>query len=106
MFVRDNIVVGKGPDVSKHAHFPNREEAEAEKIKLNSKRKATTDPEEPQAYMLRNQSTGIHARVICQLPERENLKKAFRRVRRQHFPLNPTSLLELEELPDEYIKKP
>lgn len=102
VFVGENVVVEKGPDVSQHAHPPNREEAEAEKIKLNLKRKATIDPEEPPAGMLRNQLTGVHARVICQLPERENWKKAIRRVRRQHLPPNPTSLLELGELPEEF----
>ena len=68
------------------------------------KRKATADAQEPPAGMLRTQLSGVHARVISQLPERKNLKKTRRRQRRRYLPPNPTSLVELNEIPDEFTK--
>lgn len=35
VFVDGKLVVTQGPDVSKHSHVPNREEAESEKIKMS-----------------------------------------------------------------------
>lgn len=39
------------------------------------------------------------SRVLTLLPERENLKKAVRRVKRKNLPANPSSLDELDDIP-------
>lgn len=97
-----SFTIQKG--LQEHSHEPNREFAEAEKIKMTLKRKAETNPEEPPAELLRHELAGVLSGVLSQLPERENLKKAIRAVRIKNLPTNPTSIAELGELPDEYTK--
>lgn len=46
----------------------------------------------------------VDPHVLSQLPERENLKKSMRRVRRRELPPNPTSLSDLNEIPERYTK--
>lgn len=42
--------------------------------------------------------------MISQLPERENIKKSIRKIRRKHLPKNPTSLEDLGELDTPHTK--
>lgn len=42
--------------------------------------------------MIQSELVGTSGRVLCHLPERENLKKGMRRKRRGESLLNPTSL--------------
>lgn len=99
-----NFIVTKGVNESKHDHPPNREYAEAEKIKLNLKKKAEAHPEEPPSRLLRNELAGVSSGVVSQLPERESLKKSMRYVRRKNLPKNPVSLQDLGDLPSTYKK--
>lgn len=98
------VTVIKGPEKSPHTHPPNREFAEAEKIKVNLKRKATANPEEPPSRLIRNELAGVAAGVVAQLPERENLKKSVRIIRRKNLPKNPISLEDLPEITNQYSK--
>lgn len=50
----NHIVILKGSDTSPHTHPPDCEKAEAEKIKLNLKRKAETYPINPPSAILRD----------------------------------------------------
>lgn len=94
------LVIIKGLDPKDHAHPANREEAEAEKVQLKLKRKAEDHPELPPAKILRTELAGISGGVLSHLPERENIKKSLRRIRRRNLPPNPTSIMELGEIPD------
>lgn len=89
---------------SVHDHPPNREYVAAEKIRMNVKRKAEEHPEEPPSRILRTELENVPSAVLSQLPERENLKKSIRGTRRKNLPDNPTSLLELGELPVDFKK--
>lgn len=42
--------------------------------------------------------------MLSQLPERENIKKAIRKIRQKHLPPNPSSLADLGELPENFTK--
>ena len=74
------IIIDKGPDQSPHAHAPNREEAEAEKLRSRLKRKAGENDIIP-ALLLREELEIVPSGILSQLPERENLKQSIRRVR-------------------------
>lgn len=54
------------------------------------------------AQILRLELPEVPAEVLAQLPEREQLKKSIRRVRKKTFPANPKSLEDLDDLPDRY----
>lgn len=95
-------VIFKEP--TNHSHAPNREETEAEVVKCRLKRTAEEHPELPPAQILRTELPSTSAGVLSQLPERENLKKAMRRQRRQNLPPNPKSLAELSDLPERFQK--
>lgn len=99
-----NFVITKGPRQSQHTHPPNREFAEAEKIKANLKRKAHDQLDRPPSGILQTELDGLSSAVISQLPERENLKKSIRVVRRKNLPKSPTSLEELGDLPAIFTK--
>lgn len=84
----------------KHDHAPNQEEMEAERVKATIKRKATEHPEVTPAQILRTELPQVSSGVLSQLPERENLKKSIRNVRKKDMPSNPLSLAELRAIPD------
>ena len=44
---------------------------------------------------------GTSARVLCHLPERENLQKSIRRERRKHVPANPLSIEDFGDIPED-----
>lgn len=85
-----------GPNKSEHSHPPNREEADAEKRKLNLKRKAETHPERPLSAIISEELAGASAGTLCLLPERENLKQSMRRARKKNAQPRPTTL---EDIP-------
>lgn len=68
-----------------HDHVPNQEECEAEIIKYSLKRKAEDQPQLPPAQILRTEMAGLSDGVLSQLPNRDNLKKSMRKVRRYLF---------------------
>ncbi|KAJ8686222.1 hypothetical protein QAD02_022016 [Eretmocerus hayati] len=78
-------------------------EGESEIVKSRIKRKAGEHPEEPPAWLLRTDLASVSEGVLCQLPEREALKKSLRRVRRRNLPPNPRALRELAELPERFL---
>lgn len=55
-------------------------------------------------FLAKDQLAGTSGRVLAQLPERENLKRAIRRDRAKNTPPNPKSLEELNEIPDLYCR--
>jgi len=65
---------------------------------------ARQNPQLPLAHILRNELPKVPSGVLVELPERENLKKSMRRVRRKDPPPNPKSLEELEGIPDRFQK--
>ncbi|KAE9523275.1 hypothetical protein AGLY_016223 [Aphis glycines] len=87
-----------------HAHVPNQEECEAEIIKYSLKRKAEDQPQLPPAQILRTEMAGLSDGVLSQLPNRDNLKKSMRKVRRKNLPPNPKTLNDFGTLPDRYQK--
>ncbi|XP_051171104.1 uncharacterized protein LOC127287979 [Leptopilina boulardi] len=96
------IVVIKGPEKSPHSHPPNREEAEAETLKTAIKRHAEVHPEVPPAQIIRRELAGVSSGILSQLTERENLKKSMCRQRQRNMPPNPTSMDDLEEIPERF----
>ena len=102
--VRNGIItVLKGPDESKHSHPPNREVEAAEKIRLKVKKQAETD-KRPGSAILREHFAGVSSGVLSQLPERENLKQAMRRARKDPDEDRPASLGAFQDIPD-HLKK-
>lgn len=100
-----STVVNGGVIITKeteHDHAPDREVAEAEKIKFDLKQEALTNKEQGPSTILRNVLASTSAGVVAHLPERSNLKKSIRVVRRKNLPPNPKSLEELREVPEEY----
>lgn len=91
-----------GPNESEHSHPPNREEADAEKRKLNLKRKAETHADRPPSALVRDELEGASAGTLALMPERENLKQSIRRARNKNVEKTPTSLQDLEEIPEKY----
>eukprot|EP00102_Acyrthosiphon_pisum_P019707 XP_016656917.1 PREDICTED: uncharacterized protein LOC107882696 [Acyrthosiphon pisum] len=87
-----------------HDHVPNQEECEAEIIKYSLKRKAEDQPQLPPAQILRTEMAGLSDGVLSQLPNRDNLKKSMRKVRRKNLPPNPKTLNDFGTLPDRYQK--
>ncbi|XP_043473262.1 uncharacterized protein LOC122505604 [Leptopilina heterotoma] len=98
----ESVVILK--DAKDHKHAPNREECEAEVVKARLKRRAEDHPEQPPAQILRSEFPQLSEGVISQLPDRENIKKAMRRRRQANLPPNPTTLEQLQEIPDRYRK--
>lgn len=92
----------KGPSKSNHLHPKDPEEAKAEIITFNLKRKATENPEQPPELILQNELRGVSSGILSKLPDKENLKKTIRRKRRAELPPNPTSLDELQDIPERY----
>lgn len=70
------------PTLEDHEHVPNQEECQAEIVKYSLKRKAEDQPQQPPAQILRTELAGLSDGVLSQLPERDNLKKSMRKVRR------------------------
>lgn len=100
--VDGEIVVIKGPGHAPHSHPPNREEAEAEVVLVNIKRKAEEHPEQPPTQILRNELPNVSLGVISHLPDRGNITRIMRRQRRRNLPPNPKSLADLDILPDRF----
>lgn len=68
------------------------------------KRRAEQHPEEPPSRILREELAGVSSGVVSQMSERESLKKSLRNVRRKNLRPSPTSLEDLDALPEEYTK--
>lgn len=99
---RGKVRVTKQP--GDHSHAPNQEECEAEAVVNKLKRKAEEHPEQNPSQILRVELARLPSGVLSQMPERENIKKAMRRIRRKGLPPNPQSLSELKRLPERYTK--
>ena len=95
----DELVLYRGPTESPHQHAPNREETEAVRVTETLKRKAAEHPGQRPSQILRAELPTVSTAVLSQLPEREALAKSMRRERRKNMPKNPTSLLELVDVP-------
>lgn len=96
--------VVKGDVDSQHSHAPNREEVHAEMVKAKLKVVADQHPELKPGQILHNELHEVPSCVLALLPERENLKKSIRRVRRGDLPVNPVTLNEFQEIPNKYTK--
>jgi len=97
----DELIVLKKTE---HSHPPNQEEVKAAEVKARVKDIARQNPQLPPAHILRNELPKVPSGVLVELPERENLKKSMRRVRRKDLLPNPKSLEELEGIPDRFQK--
>lgn len=97
----ENVVMVKESD---HDHAPDREVAEAERIKYLLKDKALSEGARPPTAIIRDMLEQVPPSVISHLPDRTNLKKTIRTARRANLPRNPTNLNELVELPEEFQK--
>ncbi|CAB0042382.1 unnamed protein product [Trichogramma brassicae] len=99
------VTVVKGPEQDPpHSHPPNREVAEAEKIKLTIKKQAETIHDRPGSALVRDNLAGVSSGVLSQLPERENLKQTIRRVRKADDEERPTFLADFEDFPEKFKK--
>lgn len=96
-----NIVVKKGGDVESHNHAPNPEEVQALKLLTSMTRQASEHPDEPPSRIMRRLQDAPKS-VLAQLPERENIRKQIQRERLKELPTNPTSIEDLQEIPDRY----
>lgn len=105
------------PALDDHDHVPNQEQCESEIVRYSLKR---NQPQLPPAQILRTEMAGLSDGVLSQLPNRDNLKKSMRHVRRYLFfsifyesililyilhirknlPPNPKTLSDLGTLPD------
>ena len=85
-----------------HDHAPDRELAEAEKVKFELKRRAEINPREGPSTILRDVLSQTTPGVIAHLPERANLKKSLRTVMIRNMPANPKNIDDLGEMPPEY----
>jgi len=99
-----HVVVVKGPSTFPHSHAPNPAACKAEVIMQKIKEKATTNPAQPPAQLLRDGLLAVPPSVLSQLPERQSVNKVIRRERRKNLPPNPKSLEELQDVPNEYQK--
>lgn len=68
------------------------------------KRKAEENPEQPPAQIVRAELANVDVSVISELPERYNLVKSLRNVRRRDLPPNPITLGQLGEIPERFQK--
>ncbi|KAJ8682127.1 hypothetical protein QAD02_017919 [Eretmocerus hayati] len=93
----------KGPQHEPfHSHAPDQDECEAEVVKYSVKNEAQRQPERPPSQIARDATRDLSQRVLARLPERENLKRSMRKVRRRHLPANPRILDELLDLPERF----
>lgn len=86
----------------KHSHPPDHEECRAEEVLESMKRQAANNPEQGPSAIIRDELRNVPVEVVARLPERRNIKKAVRRVRRVELPPNPTRITDLGELPDRF----
>ncbi|CAB0037295.1 unnamed protein product [Trichogramma brassicae] len=95
------LTVKKGGDAESHepANAPNPEEVEALRIMSNLKRKAAEHPEAPPSRLMRCLQDADDA-VLAQLPDRMNIRKQLQRERLKEIPSNPTSIEDLQAIPD------
>lgn len=98
--IRIEVVRG-GPEISIHEHPPNMEEVRALKIKATMRDRARNEPAAPPAQIMRELSEAP-SEVLSQLPNRPNLRKMLVRERLKHFPANPVTLQDLEDIPDSF----
>ena len=101
------VTVGEGANLTvtkcgQHEHPPDREECEAEKVMNRLKRKAEDEVALPPSLLLREELRNVPPEVLAKLPERRNMKKALRRVRRVELPVNPVNIVDLGELPERF----
>lgn len=85
-----------------HEHPPDHEDCQAQEALNRMKRKAEDDPAAGPSRIIRDELRNLPAPVINRLPERRNIKKAVRRVRRAALPPNPRRIEELGELPERF----
>lgn len=96
------IYVEKGAGNSPHLHPSSPEACRAEIFKANLNSQMEDRPEATPAQLLRDELPKVDPGVLTRLPSRESLKTQMRRVRRKNMPANPTSLLDLHEIPDRF----
>jgi len=93
-------------EVLKHQIHPQHPPAPEEVIALKAysamKRKATEHPEAPPAQILRTELPNVPSPARLYLPERQTMKRTFNRRRQRAFPVNPKTLQDLDEIPDEF----
>ena len=85
-----------------HNHIPNYGEAKAKLIVSSVKRRATEEPNLAPMHVTQDALTQSDAETLAALPKEASLKRAIQRERRKHQPALPTSISDLEEVPDMY----
>ncbi|KAJ4443579.1 hypothetical protein ANN_05253 [Periplaneta americana] len=83
---------------SPQTHPPNHEETQAEYLL----RAVEEHPELHPARIIRSELCVVPSGFLAQLPKTENFKKCMRRERRSNLPPNPTTIDDLEDIPDRY----
>lgn len=101
------VTLGDGAEVevtkfSSHEHPPDQEQCQADQVMERMKRKAEDEPAAGPSKIIRDELRDVPAAVISRLPDRQNIKKVVRRVRRVALPPNPRRIEELGELPDRF----
>lgn len=101
------ITVGEGENLrvckfDEHTHPSDLEFCMAEEVMHRMKRKLEDDPQAGPSSIMRDELRNVPEQVLAKLPERRNIKKAIRRVRRAELPPNPSRLADLGPLPGEY----
>lgn len=95
----DHVVLTQDPV---HDHPPDRELAEAERVKFQLKEEAKNNPAKGPTQILRDVMRNVPDGVVAHLPDRPSLKKSMRHARRGNLPPNPRNLAELGALPEKF----
>ena len=104
VYIRCVYLPWSGPTTSRHSHPPSQDAVKAQIIVEEMKTVAESQPGLLPSVILRDALATATPRVISQLPPRENMRQTICRERRKKLPPNPTSLEDLEDLPDECTK--
>ena len=100
-----SVLIRKGGTAASHAtHGPDPEEVTTLRIMGNMKRQAAEQVGRPLTAIMR-QATEAITSVQARLPAAENIRKSLLYERAKDLPPNPTTIDELQELPDRFKRK-
>ena len=93
LYVRARCFAGELTDeitvTSGHTHAPKPEDALSKRLEQRMKRRATANPQEPPARIIRDELIGESDRVVVNLPQRESLRRTLNRRMAAIHPRNP-----------------
>jgi len=90
---------------STHTHDPDWGSCKAAETVVAIKRAAETSRASTSA-IIQSKVARVSSETALKLPKIDSLKKAVRRVKRQHLPPEPKSLADLHEIPDKFRRNP